>query len=49
MTNSQVLDTDLGMSWENADLNILGGAKKVIINKDDTIIIDGLGEKENIK
>lgn len=37
------------MTFENVDVNILGSAKKVIINKDETIIIDGAGEKEAIK
>ena len=37
------------MSFENVDVGILGTAKKVIINKDETIIIDGAGEKEAIK
>lgn len=49
LTKSEVLDTDLGMSFENCDVTILGSAKKVIINKDETIIIDGAGEKETIK
>lgn len=37
------------MTFENVDIGILGSAKKVIINKDETIIIDGAGEKESIK
>lgn len=49
LTKSEVIDTDMGMSFENVDINILGSAKKVIINKDETIIIDGSGEKEVIK
>ena len=49
LTKSEVIDTDLGMSFENVDVNILGSAKKVIINKDETIIIDGAGERETIK
>ena len=49
LTKSEVLDTDLGMSFENVDIAILGTAKKVIINKDETIIIDGAGDKETIK
>lgn len=49
LTKSEVLDTELGMSFENVDVSILGSAKKVIINKDETIIIDGAGEKDVIK
>lgn len=37
------------MSFENVDVSILGTAKKVIINKDETIIIDGAGDREVIK
>ena len=37
------------MSFENVEVGILGTAKKVIINKDETIIIDGAGDKEAIK
>lgn len=48
MTKSQVLDPELGMSFESVDTSILGTAKKVIISKDDTVIIDGAGEKKEI-
>ena len=33
------------MSFENCDTNILGSCKKIIISKDDTVIIDGKGDK----
>ncbi len=49
LTKSEVIDTELGMSFESVDVNILGSAKKVIINKDETIIIDGAGEREVIR
>jgi chaperonin GroEL len=49
LTKSEVLDTELGMSFENVEVGILGSAKKVIINKDETIIIDGAGDKEAIR
>jgi len=37
------------MSFESCDTNILGSCKKMIITKDDTIVIDGSGEKTKIK
>ena len=37
------------MSFENCELDILGTAKKVIIKKDDTIVIKGGGSKEDIQ
>ena len=49
LTKSQVLDTDLGMTFDSVDISIMGSAKKVIINKDDTVIIDGAGEKTDIQ
>lgn len=43
-----MLDTELGMSFDNADIGILGSAKKVIISKDETVIIHGAGDKQAI-
>lgn len=37
------------MSFDNVDVDILGSCKKIIIGKDDSVIIDGAGEKEDIK
>ena len=48
MTNSEVIETEIGMTFENCETNILGSCKKIIISKDDTIIIDGDGDKEGI-
>ena len=36
------------MSFDNVDVDILGSCKKRIIGKDDSIIIDGAGEKNDI-
>ena len=49
LTNAEVLDTEIGMTFESVDTNILGEAKKMVINKDDTIIIDGSGDKKVIE
>jgi chaperonin GroEL len=37
------------MSLDNVDLSALGYAKKIEVTKDDTIITEGAGEKENVK
>lgn len=48
LTGGQVVSEDLGMKLENITLDMLGCAKKVEINKDETTIIDGIGDKELI-
>ena len=45
LTNGQVISEDLGIKLENVTLDMLGSAKKVVINKDDTTVVDGVGEK----
>jgi chaperonin GroEL len=49
LTGGQVISDDLGMKLENVGLDMLGRAKKVIIKKDDTTIIDGHGDKAEIE
>jgi len=49
LTGGQVISEELGMKIENADLSMLGTAKRAEITKDDTTIIDGAGDKEDIK
>jgi chaperonin GroEL len=48
LTGGQVISEELGMKLENVSLDMLGTAKRVEITKDDTTIIDGAGDKENI-
>lgn len=48
LTKSEILDTELGMTFENTDVAIMGTAKKVIVNKDETVIIHGQGDKQTI-
>lgn len=45
---AQVVSEDVGLSLDKVDMSKLGQAKKVSISKDDTIILDGGGEKEKI-
>ena len=49
VTGGQVISEDLGIKLENVKLNMLGTAKKVRIDKDDTTIIDGAGKKADIQ
>ena len=45
---AKVVSEDLGIKLENADLDVLGRASKVIANKDKTIIVGGKGKKSDI-
>ena len=49
LTGGQVISEDLGMKLESVTLDMLGSAKRVLIKKDDTTIIDGAGEKAEIE
>jgi chaperonin GroEL len=49
VTGGQVISEDLGIKLENVKLNMLGTAKKVRIDKDNTTIIDGAGGKKEIQ
>ena len=48
VTGGQVISEDLGIKLENVKVNMLGTAKKVRIDKDNTTIIDGAGKKADI-
>jgi chaperonin GroEL len=49
LTGGQVISEDLGIKLENVTLDMLGHAKKVVITKDDTTIVDGAGKKADIE
>ena len=49
LTGGTAVMEDLGINLETADLKILGQAKRVIITKDDTTIIEGAGKKPDIQ
>ncbi|MEM7775458.1 MAG: chaperonin GroEL [Pseudomonadota bacterium] len=49
LTKGQTISEDLGIKLENVTLDMLGRAKRVSITKDDTTIVDGLGEKAEIE
>ncbi|MGE0628395.1 MAG: chaperonin GroEL [Hyphomicrobiaceae bacterium] len=49
LTGGNVISEDLGIKLENVTLNMLGRAKKVTIDKDNTTIVDGAGNKSDIE
>lgn len=49
VTGGKVITEDVGVKLESATLDMLGRARKVITTKDDTTIIDGKGDKEDIE
>jgi chaperonin GroEL len=49
LTGGQVITEDLGIKLENVELAQLGQCKKIVINKDNTTIIEGAGKKKDIK
>ncbi len=49
LTGGQVISEEVGFKLENAVVNDLGSAKRVVIDKDNTTIIDGAGDQDNIK
>jgi chaperonin GroEL len=49
LTGGEVITEELGLKLENTQLNQLGRARKVVITKDDTTIVDGAGETERIQ
>jgi chaperonin GroEL len=48
-TGGQFISEEVGLQIETSEITILGTAKKVIITKDDTIIMGGAGLKEDVK
>jgi chaperonin GroEL len=49
LTNGQVISEDVGFKLENAVVSDLGRAKRIVVDKDNTTIIDGAGETEKIQ
>ena len=49
LTNGQVISEDLGIKLENVTLDMLGRAKRVSIDKENTTIVDGSGKKKDIE
>lgn len=49
LTGGQVITEDRGMTFENVDLDVVGSARKVIVTKDETTIIEGAGPAAAVK
>ncbi|WP_341712940.1 chaperonin GroEL [Erythrobacter sp.] len=49
LTKGEMISEDLGIKLENVTLGMLGQAKKVTIDKDNTTIVDGAGDADDIK
>ena len=49
LVGAEVITDDRGMTFENVDLDVVGSARKVIVTKDDTTIIEGGGSAATIK
>ncbi|SHX13624.1 60 kDa chaperonin 2 (Protein Cpn60 2) (GroEL) [Mycobacteroides abscessus subsp. abscessus] len=48
LTGGTVISEEVGLSLETADLNVLGRARKVVVTKDETTIVEGAGDGEQI-
>ncbi len=49
LTGAQVISEEVGLKLENATLDLLGQARKVVITKDDTTIVEGAGKDADVK
>jgi chaperonin GroEL len=49
LTGGAVISEEVGLKLDNADLSLLGTARKVVITKDETTIVDGGGDAEQIQ
>lgn len=49
LTGGQLVSEELGMKLESVTLDMLGKAKKVIVGKEDTTVVEGAGDKARIK
>ena len=48
LTGGQVISEEVGLKLDNADLDLLGRARKVVVTKDETTIVDGAGDADQI-
>ncbi len=49
LTGGQVISEDVGLKLETADVSLLGTARKVVVTKDETTIVDGAGDAAQIE
>ncbi|WP_156757529.1 chaperonin GroEL [Actinokineospora pegani] len=48
LTGGQVISEDVGLKLDNADISLLGQARKVVVTKDETTVVEGAGDTEQI-
>ena len=48
LTGGQVISEEVGLKLENTDLTMLGRARKIVVTKDETTIVEGSGDKDQI-
>ncbi|MQA25509.1 MAG: chaperonin GroEL [Micromonosporaceae bacterium] len=48
LTGGQLISEEVGLKLENADVSLLGSARKIVITKDETTIVDGAGDADQI-
>ncbi len=49
LTGGQVISEEIGLKLENVGLDVLGRARKVVVTKDDTTIVEGAGDEAEVK
>ena len=49
VTGATVISDDMGMTFENINQSVLGSAKRVVVSKDKTLLVNGNGDKDAIK
>jgi len=49
LTGAQVVSEEVGLKLENVTMDLLGKARKVVVTKDDTTIVEGAGSEENVQ
>jgi chaperonin GroEL len=49
LTGGTVISEDVGLKLENADISLLGRARKIVVTKDETTIVEGSGDAEQIQ
>lgn len=49
LVGGQLISSDLGMTFESVELDVVGSARKVIASKDETTIIEGAGKSSDVK
>ena len=48
LTGGQVISEEVGLKLDSVDLEVLGQARRIVISKDDTTIVDGAGDKDEV-